>query len=141
VIVGTARPASMPRLWIVSGAVLGFLGVAAGSFGAHGLKSLLEANGQSANWETAVRYCLVHALALLAVGLASSVPQSGAARGLLAGAGWTMLLGTLVFSGFLAALALSGLRILGAIVPIGGMLMLAGWACLAAAGWCSTAGR
>lgn len=125
----------MLRLWLLSGSILGFLGVAAGSFGAHGLKALLEANGQSANWETAVRYCLYHALALVLVGLLSGLPQAGAARGLLGAAGWAFLVGTLVFSGFLAALALSGLKILGAIVPIGGVLLLVGWACLAAAGW------
>ena len=129
----------MLRLWLVSGTILGFLGVAAGSFGAHGLKSLLEANGQAANWETAVRYCLFHALAILFVGLCAALPQAAAARGLLTAAGWSFLLGTLVFSGFLAALALSGVKILGAIVPIGGVLLLVGWACLAAAGWiCGT---
>jgi uncharacterized membrane protein YgdD (TMEM256/DUF423 family) len=130
----------MLRLWLVCGAVLGFVGVAAGSFGAHGLKTLLDANGQAANWETAVRYCLFHALALVLVGLCVGLPQVAAARGLLAAAGWSFLIGTLVFSGCLAALALSGVKILGAIVPIGGVLLLVGWACLAAAGWtCSSA--
>ena len=56
----------MLKLFCVFGAVLGFLGVAAGSFGAHGLKDLLEANGHAANWETAVRYCLFHAVVLIA---------------------------------------------------------------------------
>jgi uncharacterized membrane protein YgdD (TMEM256/DUF423 family) len=125
----------MLRLWLVSGAILGFLGVAAGSFGAHGLKALLDANGQAANWETAVRYCIFHALAILLVGLCAGLPQAAAARGLLTAAGWSFLVGTLVFSGVLAALALSGVKILGAIVPIGGVLLLVGWACLAAAGW------
>lgn len=130
----------MLRLWLVCGAVLGFVGVAAGSFGAHGLKTLLDSNGQAANWETAVRYCLFHALALVLVGLCVGLPQAAAARGLLAAAGWSFLIGTLVFSGCLAALALSGVKILGAIVPIGGVLLLVGWACLAAAGWtCSSA--
>ncbi|MEI6240194.1 MAG: DUF423 domain-containing protein [Planctomycetia bacterium] len=130
----------MLRLWLVSGAVLGFVGVAAGSFGAHGLKALLDANGQAANWETAVRYCLFHALAIVLVGLCAGLPQAAASRGLLVAAGWSFLFGTLIFSGFLAALALSGVKILGAIVPIGGVLMLVGWACLAAAGWtCSSA--
>ena len=130
----------MLRLWLVCGAVLGFVGVAAGSFGAHGLKTLLDANGQAANWETAVRYCLFHALALVLVGLCAGLPQAAAARGLLAAAGWSFLIGTLVFSGCLAALALSGVKILGAIVPIGGVLLLVGWACLAAIGWtCSSA--
>ena len=125
----------MLRLWLVSGAVLGFVGVAAGSFGAHGLKALLDANGQAANWETAVRYCLFHALALLLAGMLAGLPQAAAARGLLAAAGWSFLVGTLIFSGCLAALAVSGVKILGAIVPIGGVLMLVGWACLALAGW------
>lgn len=122
------------KLWLVAGAVLGFVGVAAGSFGAHGLKGMLEASGQSANWETAVRYCLFHALALVALAMIDGMPQTAGCRGLVAAAGWCFLLGTLVFSGFLATLALSGVRILGAIVPIGGVLMLVGWACLAAVG-------
>lgn len=125
----------MTRLWLISGAVLGFTGVAAGSFGAHGLKTLLEANGQSANWETAVRYCLFHAVTLLIVGVMTVLPQAAAVRGLLSGAGWGFLVGTAIFSGVLAALALTGVKILGAIVPIGGVLLLVGWACLAAAGY------
>ena len=125
----------MTRLWLISGAILGGIAVAAGSFGAHGLKGTLEANGQSANWETAVRYCLFHAIALLIVGLAGALPRSGSAGGLLSVAGGCFLLGSLIFSGFLAALALSGARILGAIVPIGGVLLIVGWACLAAAGF------
>jgi len=125
----------MLRLWLVCGAVLGFVGVAAGSFGAHGLKSLLEANGQAGNWETGVRYCLFHALALVLVALCAGLPQAAAARGLLNAAGWSFLVGTLIFSGCLSALALSGVKILGAIVPIGGVLLLVGWACLAVAGW------
>lgn len=125
----------MPRLWLVSGAILGGIAVAAGSFGAHGLKDMLDAAGQSGNWETAVRYALFHAIALLVVGLASALPQSATAAGPLAVAGGCFLLGTIVFSGFLGGLALSGVRILGAIVPIGGVLMLIGWASLAIAGW------
>ena len=123
----------MPRLWLVSGAVLGGIAVAAGSFGAHGLRGLLEAAGQSANWETAVRYCLSHALAMLIVAVASALPQASPSRGLLLASGWCFLIGTLIFSGCLAALALSGVRILGAIVPIGGVLFLIGWVLLAAA--------
>ena len=125
----------MTRLWLISGALLGFTGVAAGSFGAHGLKTLLESNGQSANWETAVRYCLFHAVALLIVGVMTVLPQAVGVRGLLSGAGWGFLVGTAIFSGVLAALALTGVKILGAIVPIGGVLLLVGWACLAAAGY------
>lgn len=123
------------RRWLVAGAVLGGIGVAAGSFGAHGLKDTLEATGQAANWETSVRYCLVHALALLVVGLTCGLPQTVNVRGLLSVAGGGFLLGTLIFSGFLATLSLTGLRVLGAIVPIGGVLMLVGWTCLALAGF------
>jgi len=125
----------MPRIWLISGAILGGIAVAAGSFGAHALKDNLEASGQSANWETAVRYCLFHAIALLIVGLAGALPRAGLAGGLLSVAGGCFLLGSLIFSGFLGALALSGVKILGAIVPIGGVLLLVGWACLAVAGF------
>lgn len=127
------------RPWLLAGAVLGFVGVAAGSFGAHGLKAMLEATDQSANWETAVRYCLFHAVALAIVAVAMAVPQTAGCRGLLTAAGWAFLLGTLIFSGCLAGLALSGVKVLGAIVPIGGVLMLAGWACLALAAFRTSA--
>lgn len=124
---------AMRNFWIFCGALLGGIAVAAGSFGAHGLKELLEANGQSANWETGVRYAMYHALAIVAVGVITSLPTAMAARGSLAIAGWCFLLGSCIFSGFLLALALSGIRILGAIVPIGGVLLIAGWAALAIA--------
>lgn len=122
------------KRWLIGGAVLGGVGVAAGSFGAHGLRESLDTMGQAANWETAVRYCLFHALALLVVAVACGLPQLARCHGLLDAAGWSFLLGTLVFSGFLGVLAVTGIRILGAIVPIGGVLMLVGWACLALAG-------
>lgn len=127
------------KLWLLAGAVLGGIGVAAGSFGAHGLKDVLQASGQAANWETAVRYCLFHALALLIVAVAAALPQTAGCRGTLAAAGLCFFIGTLVFSGFLAVLAVTGIRILGAIVPIGGALILVGWACLAAAAFLATA--
>ncbi len=129
------------KLWILSGALLGGLAVAMGSFGAHGLKATLEANGQAANWETAVRYAVFHALALLVVGLLSGMPQAAGARGWLTVSGWSFLVGTAIFSGFLGVLALTGTRWLGAIVPIGGVLFLVGWACLAIAGWSCGSGQ
>jgi uncharacterized membrane protein YgdD (TMEM256/DUF423 family) len=118
----------MPRLCIMAGAILGCLSVAGGAFGAHGLSALLEASGQSATWETAARYCMYHALALVAVGTL-------AARGTLpartlAAAAWCFLIGTLIFSGCLAVLALSGSTSLGAVVPVGGVLLIAGWTLL-----------
>lgn len=121
----------MSRLFLTAGSLLGGLAVAAGAFGAHGLKAFLEAHGQAGNWETAARYALVHALATIAVGtLAALRPAPG-----LAAAGWCFLVGTAIFSGCLFVLALTGVKILGAIVPIGGVLLIAGWMLLARAGW------
>ncbi len=114
----------------MAGAILGGVAVAGGAFGAHGLKALLEASGQAANWETASRYALVHAVALVAVGLLAAVRPDAPG---LAMAAWCFLAGTLIFSGCLATLALTGVKILGAIVPIGGLLLIAGWLGLALA--------
>ena len=125
----------MLKLFCLAGALLGFLGVAAGSFGAHGLKDMLEANGQAANWETAVRYCLFHAVVLVAMAGLTAAPGANAANGLMTVAAGCFVVGVLIFSGFLGVLALTGIRILGAIVPIGGVLLLVGWATLAAALW------
>ncbi len=123
----------MLKLLCVSGAVLGFLGVAAGSFGAHGLKDLLEANGHAANWETAVRYCLFHAVVLIAIGSLASGSENAGLTTLFTGAAGCFVVGILIFSGCLGVLALTDIRILGAIVPIGGVLLLIGWATLAVA--------
>jgi uncharacterized membrane protein YgdD (TMEM256/DUF423 family) len=122
---------SSGRFAIVTGALLAGVAVAAGAFGAHGLKDMLAAAGQAENWETACRYALVHALGLILTGLVARLPAARA--GLAAAAAICLLGGTLVFSGFLAALALTGIKILGAIVPIGGVLLIAGWVLLAAA--------
>ncbi len=116
---------------IALGSLLGAGAVAAGAFGAHGLKPLLEASGQAANWETASRYALAHALALVACGLTAALPTAGRAVRSLATAAWCFTLGTLVFSGCLWVLALTGMRVLGAVVPIGGVLLIAGWMALA----------
>jgi uncharacterized membrane protein YgdD (TMEM256/DUF423 family) len=100
------------------GAALGFIGVALGAFGAHGLKTLLEAKGTLAVWETAVLYQLVHAVALLALG-ALGRPAAWTAR--------LWLAGVVVFSGSLYLLALTGVKWIGAITPVGGVALLAGW--------------
>ena len=112
--------------WIMAGAVSGFLAVALGAFGAHGLRSRAseEAIGW---WNTGAHYQLAHALALVLVGLLKL--QAG--RGDLAG--WAFLLGSLLFSGTLYAMALGAPRFLGAITPIGGTGLLAGWILLAVA--------
>ena len=104
--------------WLRTGAVLGFLGVGFGAFGAHGLKKKLEALGTAASYQTAVQYHLYHALALLAVGLLALSGRSGAA---LTVAGWAFLVGMILFSGSLYALALTGQKWLGAITPFGGV--------------------
>ena len=116
-----------PRIFALLGAVFGFLGVAAGAFGAHALKSRLPAE-LLAVFETGARYQLIHAVALVALaGLSAQ-----AAPGLLKAAGWCFTAGIVVFSGSLYALALSGVRAWGAVTPIGGLMLLSGWAALAA---------
>lgn len=125
----------MQRVVVASGSLLGGIAVATGAFGAHALRTVLDASGQADNWETATRYALVHALAAVVAGvMASRRTPSDTARPSLA-AGICFLLGSLIFSGCLMALALSGVRILGAIVPIGGALLIVGWVILAVAGW------
>ena len=119
------------RYCLVAGSVLGGVAVAAGAFGAHGLAAMLAASGQAANWQTACTYCMYHALGLIAAGLVASRRRPPCR--LATAAGWCFFFGTLIFSGCLAALALSEIKILGAVVPIGGALMIAGWALLAAA--------
>ncbi len=107
-------------------AVYGFAGVALGAFGAHALKARLDDYARGI-WDTATLYLLVHAVALLAV---SVLMQRAESRLLLAAAA-AFAGGMLLFSGSLYALALSGLRALGAVTPFGGLGLLAGWALLA----------
>ena len=123
--------AAPARNCLVAGSVLGGVAVAAGAFGAHGLAARLAESGQAANWQTACSYCMYHALGLIAAGLVAG--RSRPPARLAPAAGWCFFCGTLIFSGCLAALALSGIKILGAIVPVGGVLMIAGWTLLAAA--------
>jgi uncharacterized membrane protein YgdD (TMEM256/DUF423 family) len=112
----------MHNRFLLLGAVFAFVGVAAGAFGAHALEARLPAD-LLAVYETGVRYELVHALALLFVGLAADRwPQAGWGR-----AGWLFVAGTILFSGSLFALSLTGLRVLGAVTPLGGLCFLAGW--------------
>ena len=124
----------MDRLFILLGSVSGFLAVAAGTFAAHGLKSRL-APEMLAVFETGARYQMYHALALFAAAWCAA--QLG---GRLPGAaGWFFVGGTVLFSGSLYLLAVTGTRWLGAITPLGGVMFLAGWLCLAAAA--AVAGR
>jgi uncharacterized membrane protein YgdD (TMEM256/DUF423 family) len=109
------------RRWLALGALSAFLAVGLGAFGAHALKSRLEPN-LLAIFETGVRYQMYHALALLVTGILA--PKLGPAAGR---SGLGFALGTLVFSGSLYVLALTGQRWLGAITPLGGLLFLAAW--------------
>ncbi len=119
------------RIWTRIGAISGLLAVGLGAFGAHGLKARLTAMGTSANFDTASQYQMYHALALVFVGVLAGQGRSG---GALQVAGWMFLVGSLIFSGSLYALALSGEGWLGAITPIGGLSLMGGWLALAFAG-------
>lgn len=119
----------MASIWLTAGSLFGATGVALGAFGAHALKARVPAD-RLAIWQTATEYHLVHALALLAVGLlARAAPGTPGIT--LAGIGFSS--GILMFSGSLYALVLLDIRWLGAITPIGGVLMIAGWVALATA--------
>jgi uncharacterized membrane protein YgdD (TMEM256/DUF423 family) len=108
--------------WIIIAAgLLGFTGVGLGAFGAHALKDTLTASGTLPLWQTAVQYHLIHAVALLAIGV---WPGAGNQAHWIA---WCWTAGVMLFSGSLYGLALGGPRILGPITPIGGLALLAGW--------------
>lgn len=112
-------------MFFALGSTSALIAVAAGAFGAHGLRTRL-APDLLAVFETGARYQMYHALALLGCAWAvTRWPGPWPAR-----AGWLFIVGTIVFSGSLYALALSGVRWLGAITPLGGVAFLAGWACL-----------
>ena len=116
----------MDRTFATLGAVSAFIAVAAGAFGAHALRARL-APDLLAVFETGARYQMYHALALLAVAWACTRWPGSITNA----AGWLFVAGTLLFSGSLYALALTGVRQLGAITPLGGLCFLAGWAGLA----------
>jgi len=115
------------RWALSSGAALALLAVLSGAFAAHGLKTILDAQ-QLVLFETAARYQMYHALALLVVGILASVRQFS--ESLLKLAAFAYILGIFLFCGSLYALALSGITWLGAITPLGGTAFLAGWLAL-----------
>jgi uncharacterized membrane protein YgdD (TMEM256/DUF423 family) len=111
--------------WVLSaGAGFALLAVVLGAFAAHGLKAVLDAH-QLALFETASRYQMYHALALLVVGVMLTNPQFS--RSLLKIAAFAFILGIILFSGSLYLLALVGVSWLGAITPLGGIAFLSGW--------------
>ena len=120
----------MDRLFFALGSLSAAIAVALGAFGAHALRARLEAPMLAA-FETGVRYQLTHALALLAVAWASTHWPGVTTRT----SGWLFVAGTVLFSGSLYALSLSGVRGLGAITPSGGVAWIAAWLCLAWRAW------
>jgi uncharacterized membrane protein YgdD (TMEM256/DUF423 family) len=116
------------RALLAVGAALGFIAVAAGAFGAHAVRERIGPERLD-TWKTAADSQLWHALATIVAGFAATRWESGAA----AAAGWCFVAGSVMFSGSLYALALTDRRRLGAITPIGGVLLLVGWALLVVA--------
>ena len=116
----------MAKQFIVIGAVLGFLGVALGAFGAHGLKDKLSPDLFDV-FEVGVRYHMYHALALVAVGLVAAQWPGN----LVGWSGWAFTAGVVIFSGTLYVLVMTNTRWLGAVTPIGGLAFLVGWLLLA----------
>lgn len=126
--------ASMSRLFVILSGLLGFTAVALGAFGAHGLRSWLRAQADGAQrlewWSTAAHYHLIHALALA---LAAWLAHRGAGPSASV-AGWSFVAGVTLFSGSLYTMTLTGQTKLGAITPIGGVLLLVGWGAIVVAG-------
>jgi uncharacterized membrane protein YgdD (TMEM256/DUF423 family) len=121
---------STERLFLILGALSAFVAVAAGAFGAHGLRGRLTPE-MLAIFEVGVRYQMYHALGLIACAWAvTRWPGTLVILG-----GWLFVAGTVIFSGTLYALALTGMRWLGGVTPLGGLAFLGGWCCLALAAW------
>ncbi|MDA3921006.1 MAG: DUF423 domain-containing protein [Salinisphaera sp.] len=121
----------MVRLTLIAAAAYGGLAVCLGAFGAHALSSRLSLEMQAV-WHTAEQYQFYHALALLALGL---LMRSGLTGTAMTTAAWCFIAGTMIFSGSLYVLAGSGIRILGAVTPIGGVLLIVGWIALLIGVW------
>ncbi len=120
----------MPKCWLALAAVNGFIAVAAGAFAAHSLQKRMSPD-TLAVFETAARYQMYHALALLAVACFARVaPAPGVTV-----AGWAFTIGIALFSGSLYALCITSIRRLGIITPFGGVAFLVGWVGLAVAAW------
>jgi uncharacterized membrane protein YgdD (TMEM256/DUF423 family) len=119
------------KLFLSLGALAALLAVAFGAFGAHALRGRLDEYARGV-FETAVQYHFYHALALALVGV---LLLSQPATALLKSSGWLFLIGIAVFSGSLYLLAITGIKWLGAVTPLGGLAFIAGWGCLAAAAW------
>ena len=126
----------MDRLFITIGALSGFVAVAAGAFGAHALRDRLSA-AMLDTFQTGAQYQMYHALALVGVGILLARFSSEGSPWLSA-AGWLFVAGTVLFSGSLYVLAVTGVRALGAVTPFGGLAFILGWLALA---WAAATAR
>ena len=122
-----------PRSSLLAAGIFGATGVALGAFGAHQLEPFLAERGMLHAWESATRYHLIHAVALLGIAAWQQTPGGGAAGAAWAARCWSV--GIVLFSGSLYLLAVGGPRWLGPVTPLGGVALLAGWACVIAAAW------
>ena len=132
------------RLFLMIGALSAAISVAAGAFGAHALRARVEPRLLEV-FETAARYQMYHAFALIAValvlargngignGITAAVLGPTPGTGIAVASGWCFVVGTVLFSGSLYAMTFTGIRALGAITPLGGVAFIAGWVCLAVA--------
>jgi uncharacterized membrane protein YgdD (TMEM256/DUF423 family) len=120
----------MARVFFALGAISAALAVALGAFAAHGLRARLAADAL-ATFETGARYQMYHALGLLAVAWAAARWPTTA----VSAAGWLFVVGTILFSGSLYVLTLTGVRALGAVTPFGGLAFILGWLALAWGAW------
>lgn len=111
------------KLFIILATVSGALAVSLGAFGAHALKSKLNANGYQSVYETAVQYHFIHTLVLLIIG----IMLNKFTNSWIVNAGWAFTGGILVFSGSLYLLSITSIKWLGAITPLGGLAFIAGW--------------
>ena len=119
------------KLFIFIGSLNAFFAVALGAFGAHGLKSRVT-DDMLTVWQTGVQYHIYHALGLILVGVLFHLfPQASQLRI----AGWFLFAGIVLFSGSLYVMTLSGIRVLGAVTPIGGLAFLIGWLLVALTAW------
>ncbi|MDJ1178005.1 DUF423 domain-containing protein [Roseofilum sp. BLCC_M91] len=127
----------MSQVFLTLGSLLAAIAVAAGAFASHALKEQLSDRSLEI-FETATKYQMYHALAIILVALwLSSLP---AQNPWMVTTGWAFVAGILLFSGSLYALSVTGIKILGAITPFGGVAFLIGWGCLAVSVWMKTAG-
>jgi len=122
----------MTRIFLAIASALGGISVILGAFATHGLKDKLSERALEI-WETGTKYQMYHALALILVALLLSRLSTESTA--LVVAGYAFIVGTLIFSGSLYALSLSGIKWLGAITPLGGVAFIIGWSCLAVAAW------